>query len=190
MSEFAVKGLKETLDVLAQLGPRIERQAIRSGLTAAAGVVRDDARARIARKTGLTSRAIRSGSPRQLQNGSYSISVSVSGNKHAFLGLFIEYGVSPHLIKVREEDKPTITTRRGERKMSMRMINRGFNAGSLRIGEQFVGPVVHHPGFAARPFLRPALEAKASEAVEAMRIKIVAVVESKTGFNIPAAIAA
>jgi hypothetical protein len=40
--------------------------------------------------------------------------------------------------------------------------------GSLTIGGNFVGPVVMHPGHAAKPFLRPALDQKAEEAVNAM----------------------
>lgn len=188
---FAVKGLKDVLDVLSQLGQRIETQAIRSGLTAAAGVVRDEARARLPKKSGLTAASIRSGSPRKNQDSSFSISVSAKGTRHAFVAYFIEYGVRPHLIKVREEDKPTRTLRDGRTApWSMKKINRTYMTaqGSLRIGDQFVGPVVSHPGFAARPFLRPALEMKAQEAIAAFRDKIVAVVEKKTGFDIDAAI--
>ena len=47
-------------------------------------------------------------------------------------------------------------------------MNKMLKRGSLKIGENFVGPVVMHPGHAAKPFLRPALDQKAEEAVNAM----------------------
>lgn len=195
MSEFAVKGLKETLDMLAQLGPRIERQAIRSGLTAAAGVVRDEARLRVPRVTGLTAGSIRSGSPRKNQDGTFSITVSARGNRHAFVAYFIEYGVRPHLITARgakgvELGGKTVSARTANKAMRGEGIASDVADRSLKIGDRFVGPVVSHPGFAARPFLRPALENRAQEAIEAFRVKIVAVVEKKTGFNITEALAA
>lgn len=56
---------------------------------------------------------------------------------HAFLANFFEYGTSPHLIP-----------------------------GPLAIGQGFVQGV-EHPGISARPFLRPAMDAKTREAVVA-----------------------
>lgn len=195
MNEFPVKGLNEVLATLGQLGKRIETQAIRSGLTAAAGVVRDEARLRAPRVTGLTAASIRSGSARKRQDGSYSITVSAKGNGHAFIAYFIEYGVGPHLISARGQGGVTVG---GQLMPARRATKMAFRDGltsdvasrSLRIGDQFVGPVVHHPGFGPRPFLRPALESKAQEAVQAFRARIVAVVEKKTGFNIEESLAA
>jgi hypothetical protein len=59
-------------------------------------------------------------------------------------------------------------TRRGPRKVSIGSINKMVKRGSLKIGEHFVGSVVMHPGHSAKPFLRPALDQKAEEAVNAM----------------------
>lgn len=195
MTEFPVKGLKDVLDTLSQLGQRVETQAIRSGLTAAAGVVRDEARLRAPRVTGLTAASIRSGSPRKRQDGNFSITVSAKGNRHAFIAYFIEYGVGPHLISARGQGGVTVggqlmPARRATRMAFRDGLSSDVASRSLKIGDQFVGPVVTHPGFAPRPFLRPALESKAQEAIAAFRAKIVAVVEKKTGFNIEEGLAA
>jgi hypothetical protein len=56
----------------------------------------------------------------------------------------------------------------------------------MKIGDEFVSGIISHPGHAAHPFMRPALDAKAQEAIAAFRSKIVAVVEGKTGFNLDA----
>ncbi len=63
---------------------------------------------------------------------------------------------------------PVRETRHGPRKVGIGTMNKMLRRGSLKIGENFVGPVVMHPGHAAKPFLRPALEQKAEEAVTAM----------------------
>ena len=75
--EFPVKGLEELDRFLSALPKNMQTAAYRSGLTAAAGVIRDEARARAPRKSGLMARAIRSGSPRRNEDGSFSISVGV-----------------------------------------------------------------------------------------------------------------
>lgn len=179
MSEFAVKGLKDVLATLEALPQRLQTQAIRSGLTAAAAVVRDEARLRAPKRTGKMARSIRSGSPRRQQDGNFSISVSLKGD-HAFLGFFHEYGVSPHFIKPGDSGKSA--------KLLTRAAKRGDVTGDvstrkLKIGNQFISGTVMHPGHGARPFLRPALDTKAQEAILAFRDKIIAVVEKKTGYN-------
>ncbi len=65
---------------------------------------------------------------------------------------------------------------------------KGITTGAMRVGDDFVGGIISHPGHAAHPFLRPALDNNVDEIVAAIRSKIVAVVEGKTGFNIEAGI--
>lgn len=190
MADAAVKGLKEVLDMLSQLGPKIERQALTSGMRAGGNVVRDEARMRAPKRTGRMAKAIVTGSPRKNQDGTFSVRVYVDERKpNGFLGWFHEYGVAPHLVTVQDEEKPTRTLRSGRvEQWSMKFINRAVKGGSLVIGQNFVGPVVQHPGHRAHPFMRPALDAKQTEVVNAIRAKIIDVVEGKTGFNIGAAV--
>lgn len=179
MADRYVKGLDETLAVLSAFPQKMERAALRQGMTAAAAVVRDEARLRVPRQSGKLARAIRSGSPRRLADGVYSISVRVSGNDHAFLGLFFEYGVSPHYITAGDGD------------LSARKLTQSVRrAGSSDVADQalvvngsYVKGAILHPGFAPKPFMRPALDIKAEEAVDALAAKIKAFVENASGFR-------
>jgi HK97 gp10 family phage protein len=163
--DFPVTGLADVLDRLSQIGGSLETQAIKSGLTAGAAIVRDEARRNVPRKSGKLAKAIVSGSPRKLQDGNYSIT-----NDHAFIGLFLEFGAAAHMIG--------------------RKSGKGVIGGStvLKVGDRFVSGPVQHPGIAPRPFMRPALDTKAEEVIQAFRAKIIAVVEGKTGFTLDAPI--
>jgi len=182
MTELSVKGLKELDAYLSALPKNLQKGAYRAGLTAAAAVVRDDARIRAPKRTGKMAKAIRSGSPRQNQDGTFSIRVSLDKGEHGFLGLFHEYGVAPHLIA---------STGKGEGRVAIRNAKEGQGTVErhvLKIGDDFVSGIISHPGHAATPFMRPALDAKASAAVMAFRDRIVDYIEGKTGFNAAAPI--
>ena len=77
----------------------------------------------------------------------------------AYLAPWIEYGTSPHIIAVRDD-----SDRKG---LSVNAINRSERKGTLVIGGEAVGPVVHHPGVRPHPFLRPAFDTAAQEAMAA-----------------------
>lgn len=182
MTTASVKGLKELDAFLSALPKNLQKGAYRAGLTAAAAVIRDEARLRAPKRTGKMARAIRSGSPRQNQDGTFSIRVSLDKGEHGYLGLFHEYGVRPHLIA---------STGKGEGRVAVRKAKEGrgtVNAKVLKIGDDFVSGIVSHPGHAAQPFMRPALDAKWKEAVEAFRVRIISYIEGKTGFNAGAAL--
>jgi len=176
---FPVTGGKDIAAALTALGKKIESQAVRSGLTAAAAVIRDEARTRAPKKTGKMAKSIKTGSSRKNQDGSYSVTVRLGG-EHAFIGFFREYGVAAHLIARTGAKEGRVAVKKaaeGKGKITNR---------AMKIGDQFVSGIIHHPGHAAHPFMRPALDAKAGEAVEAFRKKIIAVVEGKTGYNLAA----
>jgi HK97 gp10 family phage protein len=180
-----VKGVKELDFYLSSLPEQLQNNAYRAGLTAAAAVVRKEARVRARKRSGKMAKAIKSGSPRRNQDGSYSIAVRLVG-EHAFLGLFHEYGVDPHLITVQEDEKPTKLKKDGRKQvLPMKAINNQVRSGSLVIGTNFVGPVVSHPGHSAHPFLRPALDEKAEEAVQAFASRIRLWFGDKTGAPLP-----
>lgn len=160
-----LKGGPELLHLLDELPKNLERNVIRGGLRAGAKVIQQQAKANVPVKTGQLRRAIGIGTRTAGSRLSSYVKLRGSGS---YLGLFIEYGVAPHLISVAEADKPVRNTRRGPRKVSIGTINKMVKRGSLKIGENFVGPIIMHPGHAAKPFLRPALDQKAQEAVNAM----------------------
>lgn len=77
----------------------------------------------------------------------------------AYLAPWIEYGTKPHIIAVRDA--------RDRNGLSVNAINRGIKQGTLVIGGEAVGPIVHHPGVVGHPFLRPAVDTAEAEAMAA-----------------------
>ncbi len=182
------KGLKGGPELVAFLGAfpaKLEKAAIRAGLTAAAAPIRDQARANARKQSGKMARAIKTGSARKNQDGSFSVSIRLKG-PHGFLGLFHEYGVKAHLIRVSDADRPTYKTKSGVvKKQTIRFVDQQVKRGSLVIGRDFVGPVVMHPGHSAHPFMRPALQMKADEAVQAFGERVRSYLHGKSGFTAP-----
>lgn len=179
-----VKGLKELDDYLSHLPANMQKGAYRAGLVAAAAVVRDEARLRAPRESGQLARSIRSGSPRRNEDGTFSITVGPRGGAHSFLGLFHEFGVQPHYIA---------RTGKGEGRVAVGKAKEGtgtVQTGVMKIGDDFVSGIISHPGFVPRPFLRPALDIRADDAVAAFAARIRAYLEAKTGFAAPLAEAA
>lgn len=184
--QFPVTGLKELDAYLSMLPINMQKGAIRAGLTAGAAIVRDEARLRAPAQTGKMARAIKSGSARQNQDGTFSIQVRLDprGNNHAYLGLFHEYGVAPHLIA---------RTGKGEGRVAVRKAADGkgkVGGKAMKIGDRFISGIISHPGHAAHPFLRPALDAKSDEVVKVFAARIRDYIEGKTGFAAPLAEAA
>lgn len=187
---FPVKGLAELDRYLSALPKNMQKGAYRAALTAAARPIRDEARLRAPKRTGQMARSIKTGSARQNQDGTFSVSIRLEG-PHAFLGYFHEYGVAPHLITISDDLASQVEARLGPSKTGrsrttvVGRANRMIKEGSLKIGENFVGDMVRHPGHAAHPFMRPALDAAADDAVLAFAAKIRSYLEGKTGFVAP-----
>lgn len=164
MISMKIKNGQRVHALLQQLPVEVETKILRQGVAKVTNIVRDEARRRAPKKSGAMAKAIKT--TRNTKRGQVIGKVKMKG-KHSFLALFHEYGVAPHLIKVQEDEKPTRRKKTGEvAPLSMGKINRMVTSGSLTIGGNFVGPVVHHPGHAATPFLRPAMDAKAKEVVD------------------------
>lgn len=166
MAQRGLKGGPELLALIDMLPDQLVRKVLRGGLRAGAVVIANQAKVNVRYMTGKLRRAIKvktgteAGQPRAW--------VKLSG-PHAYIGTFVEYGVRPHFIRVREQDKPFVRRRSiGVRRASMTTVNRMVRAGSLVIGGHFVGPVVHHPGSGEHPFMRPALDQRADDAVNTM----------------------
>lgn len=175
-----VKGLAELDKYLSALPMNLQRGAYRAGLTAAAAVVRDEARLRVPKKTGKLARSIRTGSARQNQDGTFSIRVGLYGPQ-GYIGRFIEYGVAGHFISAGNSGLSA-------RKLTQKLGREGSSesgGGAMKIGDKWVSGTVFHPGFPAKPFLRPALDIRADEAVAAFAVRIRAYLEGKTGFITP-----
>ena len=82
--------------------------------------------------------------------------------KGAYKAPWLEYGTKPHFISVDAADSGGRTVGRINR-----LNKTADREGSLRIGGNFVGPVVHHPGAKETKFFRPAIDSQWEAAVAA-----------------------
>lgn len=175
-----LKGAADLDKFLSALPANMQKQAYRQALTAAADPPLKEARLLASGWSPKVAKAIRKGSPRQNQDGTFSIRVYVDERKpDGFLGFFGEYGVKPHLIA---------RTGKGQGKVAIRKAAEGTGQVTLRpmkIGDRFVSGIIHHPGHAAHPFMRPALDTQMEAAVAAFGARIRAFLENKTGFVAP-----
>lgn len=146
-AQFNLGGGPELLALLDQLPKKLVGKVARGGARAAAVVLQKEAKAKIERKSGKAAKSLKVSS--RLDGEIASAKVSMKG-PHAYIGIFLEYGVEQHEI-----------TRKG-------LTADGGGRRSLKIGDDFVGAKVTHPGFGEMPFMRVALDTKGSEAVNAM----------------------
>lgn len=192
MSEVHVKGLRELQAFLDQLTPKLEQNVMRGALRQAAKVVA--AEAKLLCPSGPTPKRNREkyGSYPGALRDSIKISTRVvngrvmslvkAGNEKAWYARFVEYGTRKHWIYA--EIRPQRITRRGTLKtMAINTMNKKAKRGELVIGGKFVGEQVIHPGARPRPFLRPALDARAQDAVLAAAEYIKLRLSSKHGLD-------
>lgn len=176
-----LKGGPELLAFLDAFPGRLVKGALRSGMTAGAKPIRDQARVNARKRSGKMAKAIKTGSPTVDRDGTVRVSVRLRG-EHSFLGMFMEYGVAPHFISAGDGVTSSRLLTRSARRDG---IASDVETRALRIGNQFVTGAVLHPGFPAYPFLRPALQMRAEDAVNAVGERIRSYLSSKTGFTAP-----
>lgn len=180
MSITALKGGADLAAFLDAFPKKLQNGAIRSGATAAAKPIRDQARANAPRKTGKLAKAVKTGSPR-VDGSQVRIRVRLAG-EHSFLGMFFEYGVRPHYITAGDSGKsPRLLTRAARDGGAS-----DVEAGKLKIGDNYITGAVLHPGITAQPFMRPALDARANEAIKAFGARVQSYLKDKSGLTAPA----
>lgn len=149
--DFAIVGLSELNKALDEFPDKIQRNVMRGAMRAALRVVQIEARARVPvwlgqlRSTIRISVRIRDGVVTgQLKAGSRvrGGSRKEKGQQGAFYAHMVEFGTAAHFIRASK--------------------NR-----FLKIGAGFFAKVVAHPGSQPRPFMRPAIAAKAQAASDA-----------------------
>lgn len=143
-----IKGGPELQAFLSQLPPKLVKNVARGAMRAGAKVIQDEARVLVPQKSGQLRKAIKVST--NVDAGVVTSKVKLRG-KHSFLGVMVEYGTAAHFISVKKPKKIGKPVKR-----------------SLVIDGHFVGPTVWHPGTARRPFMRPALDTKASQAINAI----------------------
>lgn len=160
MLEVKFKGLKELDATLASLADQIERNIVRSGLRMACKVIEEEARRNVNSRSGTLAASIHS-STRVINGvpvGKITAGSRQKGGGGAFYAHMVEFGTAAHFIKAKSAKSL-------------------FLAHILRNG-------VHHPGAKMKPFMRPALDAKAQEAVMAFATQVRKRL-TKAGLNTP-----
>lgn len=145
-SKFYIRGGKELREALETLPKKLEKNIMRSAMRAGAKVIADEAKKNLddewLRKTVKISTNSR--------NGQVTGKIKTIG-KGAYVTRFIEFGTARHLIKPKNKKRLA------------------FRAKS---GDYVVTGLVSHTGMQGKPFLRPAMDSKSKEALNAIVNKI------------------
>lgn len=152
--EVRVKGLKELNAFLQQLPPKLEKNVLRGALRSGAKVVMEEAKARAPVATGTMRDGLKVSTGGK--GGTVIAKVKVTG-KHAYLAPWLEYGTAAHVITAK-------------------------GSGWMFFGGMFARKV-EHPGISPRPFMRPALDGQAAQAVLAAANYMKQRLQSKHGLD-------
>lgn len=166
MSEVHVTGLADLQKLLDTLPAKLEANVMRGALRAGANVIKEQAKVNVpvgkpgtrnAERYGAYAGALRDSIRvgARIKGGTVTAYIKAGGKTKggadAYYATMVEFGTKPHYITINGSGKEAGRA----------------NYRSLVIGGQFVGPYVAHPGARSRPFMRPAMDAKATEAVVA-----------------------
>jgi len=134
-----VKGLADLQKFLDELPAKMEANVMRGGLRAGMNVIKPVAKAGVHSISGEVSNGLRVGTRRK---GKIVMAYLKAGGKHAFIAHMLEFtGAVAHVIRAQKGK-------------------------ALAIGGGLYQSIAH-PGFKAKPFMRPALDSQASAAVVA-----------------------
>lgn len=138
MAEFHVKGLADIQKFLDTLPPRVEKNILRGALRAGVKVIQPVAKANVNSVSGLLAAGLKIST--RSRGGTVTASLRATG-KHAYIAPWVEFGTKAHPIP-----------------------KRGVIGTILAVGGRFFRSV-EHPGARPKPFMRPALDGQAQNAV-------------------------
>ena len=156
-------GLPEILRHLNAVPGALQNKILTLALPAGARVIADEAARLVPVRTGNLRDTIRSRkAPRRFSRGNLTWHIAV-GSRIAHL---VEFGTAPH------EIKPMGFASRFA--MAVRAARAGARdaAHALMIRGRFVGGAVQHPGARPRPFLRPAFDRRADDALATIASRV------------------
>lgn len=171
--EVRVKGLAELQKYLNELPARMEANVLRSALREGAKVIAEEVKSRVPKNTGKLRDSIRI-STRSRRGTVYAVvSAGKKGRKHVTQGKngrfnvaydhpyyapWVEFGTKPHKIGAKFAKALVL---RSNKRASSGTAKRWMRGEAIIKG-------VDHPGAKPRPFMRPALDGKAQEALIAV----------------------
>lgn len=148
--DIVITGGKELAAFLNSLPQKLERNVMRTALNAGGRIIANEAKANVPAKTGKLKSSIRVSSDGRKGRVESIVKAGGKGKKSFYAG-FVEFGTAAHIIKAK-------------------------NGGMLKFiagdGKKVEIKEVMHTGAIAKPFMRPALDTKASEAIRAIGNKI------------------
>jgi HK97 gp10 family phage protein len=152
-----VKGLSELQAILSALPVKLEKNIMRAALRQGANVVMKKARQNVSAVGATDTGLMRKGiKVSTASKGGRIVARVRATGKHGYIANWIEFGVQPHSIK---------------------------KGAKVKSGKyQSNNP---HPGFTAKPFLRPALDTEMQAAVIAVGNTIKKVLSTKHGLDTP-----
>lgn len=141
---------------LEQISQKLARNTLKRAVHRGAEVIADEARLLAPHETGKLRDAIvvRKRSP----GGVPTAVIQIEGD-HSFLAIMAEYGTMPHKIDVKKAE-------------------------ALKLGDKVIEGPVLHSGAKPHPFMRPAFDAKADDAVTAVSNYLADEIERK-GYDKP-----
>jgi HK97 gp10 family phage protein len=135
-SAVNVKGLSELYALLQQVPVKIERNVTRGMLRAGMKPIQEEAKSNARVLSGELRDGLKIST--SAKGGTVYAKLTTTG-PHGFVAKFLEFGTKAHWILAKAD-------------------------GALAIGDYFAKSV-HHPGITPKPFMRPALDARAQDAV-------------------------
>lgn len=138
-----ITGGRELAQFLQQLPVKLEKNIMRGALRAGAKVIAQEAKLNAPVQDGDLKASIRVST--NAKRGRVEAKAKAGGKK-AWYAAIVEFGASPHIIKGKNGKLLKFTARDGKR---------------IEIAQ------VSHPGFKAKPYMRPALDSKARESIVA-----------------------
>lgn len=171
-SNISISGLKELDELMKNLPTKIEVNVMRGALRAGQKVMLEGAKSNLAsitkQDTGLLAKSLKIRFEGKSLKYGWLRTHLVAGSKDAYYAHMVEFGTAAHYISIKKEVRPGRMTRRGEKKFSVSTINEMVNRGSLKIGGQFVGASVAHPGSQPKPFMRRTFDSCNLQAINAV----------------------
>jgi len=157
--EIQIKGLKELDDLMKQLPAKIYNRVLKGGMRAGQKVLADAAKGYLQANGSVDSgellKSIRIRFNRKSERFGYARAYVMAGNKEAYYAHMIEYGTGSYYagngtksVKGPYEIRP-----KGEGSLLVAGINRNL---------------VTHPGIKPKPFMRPAVDNYADDAITAV----------------------
>lgn len=149
-----VRGRAEISAFIASLPDQLKDKVLRGAARAGANVIAKEAKATVISKEVESAIKVATAT----EDGRIIGKVQVKG-RGAYIAPWLEYGTDPHFVAVADSQRNGLSVRKVNEQTG--------DHEALKINGAFVTGTVFHPGARPHPFLRPALDIKEADALQA-----------------------